>query len=97
MAMRGLSRDMSVHLAWQDMRISLVAEGVSWSPDVAKDLTNRLHESWHNALLELHRFGMLDNGDTEVEEDDEFGPAPERELQDPHIVKLMEDLAGEDG
>lgn len=94
--MRGLSKDMSIHLAWQDMRISLVAEGVSWSPDVAKDLTNRLHETWHNTLLELHRFGMLDNDDEDVD-DDEFGPTPERELQDPHIVTLLDDLAGEDG
>ena len=94
--MRGLSRDMSIHLAWQDMRISLIAEGTSWSPDVAKDLTNRLHETWHNALLELHRFGMLDNGGEEVE-DDEFGPTPERELQDPHITTVFDGLAGEDG
>lgn len=85
--MRGLSRDISVHLAWSDMRVSLVAEGVSYSPDVAFDLVNRAHESFHNMLLELHRFGMLDNG-LDDEDEDDFGPVPDKELIDPRIVKL---------
>lgn len=93
--MRGLSRDMSVHLAWQDMRISFVAEGVSWSPDVAVDMTNRLHEAWHNTLLELHQFGMLDNS-VDDDDDDEFGPQPEKELMDPRVVRLR-DEEGLDG
>lgn len=94
--MRGLTRDMSVHLAWNDIRLSLIAEGVSYSPDVALDLTNRLHEAWHNTLLELHRFGMLDTGDSEDEDEDEFGPQPDKELIDPRVVFLM-DEEGPDG
>lgn len=94
--MRGLTRDMSVHLAWNDIRLSLIAEGVSYSPDIALDLTNRLHEAWHNTLLELHRFGMLDTGDGEDEDEDEFGPQPEKELIDPRVVRLM-DEDGPDG
>jgi hypothetical protein len=86
---RGISRDMSIHLAWQDMRLSLVAEGVSWSPDVAQDMVNRMHEGWHNTLLELHRFGMLANDDDT--DADEFGPTPDKELIEPHIVRLMDE------
>lgn len=87
--MRGLSRNMTAFIAWQDMKIGLTAEDVSWSPDVAADMANRLHEMWHNTLLELHRFGMLANNLSDDDEDeDEFGPMPDRELQDPRIVRL---------
>lgn len=88
--MKGLSQDLSLHLAWQDIRLSFVAEGMSWRPDVAVDMTNRMHEAWHNTLLELHRFGMLDN-DRDDEDEDEFGPQPERELIDPRIVRLSDE------
>lgn len=87
--MRGLSRNMNAYIAWQDMRIGITAEDVSWSPDVASDMANRLHEMWHNTLLELHRFGMLASSSLDDEdEDEEFGPEPERELQDPRTVRL---------
>lgn len=89
--MRGLSKDMHAYVAWQDMRVGLIAENVSWSPDVAQDMTNRIGEMWHNTLLELYRFGMLGNDDTD--DDDEFGPSPERELQNPYVVYLKEDEA----
>jgi hypothetical protein len=91
--MRGLSRNMHAVIAWQDMRVALTAEDVSWSPDVAADMVNRLHELWHDTLLELHRFGMLAN-DLDDDEADEAELASERELQEPHIVKLED---GEDG
>jgi hypothetical protein len=90
--MRGLSRNMHAVIAWQDMRVALTAEDVSWSPDVAADMVNRLHELWHDTLLELHRFGMLANSIDDDDEDPEL--VPERELQEPHIVKLED---GEDG
>ena len=90
--MRGISRNMHAVIAWQDKRVALTAEDVSWSPDVAADMVNRLHELWHDTLLELHRFGMLANGpDEDIDED---GLPRERELQEPHIVTLEE---GEDG
>ena len=84
--MRGVSRNMHAYISWQDMRVGLLAEDVSWSPEVASDMSNRLHEMWHNPLLELYRFGMLDG--EHDEDDDEFGPTPERELQDPRTVRL---------
>jgi hypothetical protein len=90
--MRGLSRNMHAVIAWQDMRVALTAEDVSWSPDVAADMVNRLHELWHDTLLELHRFGMLANSIDDDDEEPEL--VPERELQEPHIVKLED---GEDG
>jgi hypothetical protein len=91
--MRGISRNMHAVIAWQDMRVALTAEDVSWSPDVASDMVNRLHELWHDTLLELHRFGMLANSpdDDDLDED---GVPRERELQEPHIVTLED---GEDG
>lgn len=92
--MRGMGRNMHVYLSWQEMRIGITAEDVSWNPDVAEDMANRLHDIWYNALLELNRFGMLDNGQ-EDEDVDEFGPDPERELQDPRIVYLED--GSEDG
>lgn len=93
--MRGISRNMHAVIAWQDMRVALTAEDVSWSPDVAQDMTNRLHELWHDTLLELHRFGMLANNSDDDDDDDDDGELHrERELQEPHIVTLEE---GEDG
>lgn len=91
--MKGLSQDLSLHLAWQDIRLSFIAEGMSWRPDVAADMTNRMHEAWHNTLLELHRFGMLDNDE---DDEDEFGPQPDREVIDPRVVRLL-DEEGSDG
>ena len=86
--MRGLSRNIHAYVAWQDMKLGITAEDVSWSPDVAADMTNRLHEMWHNTLMELHRFGMLASSVDDDDDDDEYGPVPDRELQDPRIVRL---------
>lgn len=68
--MRGMSRNMHAFIAWQDMKVGLVAEDVSWSPDVAQDMVNRVHEMWHDTLLELNRFGMLGNGGVTDDDDD---------------------------
>ena len=93
--MRGLSRNMHAYIAWNDMRVGLTAESVSWSPDVASDMANRLHEMWHNTLLELHRFGMLEGSDEAEFDEDEDDFVPERELQDPRIVRIED--GSEDG
>jgi hypothetical protein len=96
--MKGLSQDLSLHLMWQDIRLSFVAEGMSWRPDVAADMTNRMHEAWHNTLLELHRFGMLATGDDEDDDDtDEFGPTRSSELIDPFTYQVQDDQEGQDG
>jgi hypothetical protein len=94
--MKGLSQDLSLHLMWQDIRLSFVAEGMSWRPDVAADMTNRMHEAWHNTLLELHRFGMLATDDDD-DELDEFGVTRSGELIDPFTVQVNEDQEGQDG
>lgn len=94
--MKGLSQDLSLHLMWQDIRLSFIAEGMSWRPDVAADMTNRMHEAWHNTLLELHRFGMLANGEDE-EDEDEFGPTRSHELIDPFRVQVNDEQERNDG
>jgi hypothetical protein len=63
---------------------------------VAADMTNRMHEAWHNTLLELHRFGMLATDDDD-DELDEFGVTRSGELIDPFTVQVNEDQEGQDG
>lgn len=96
---KGLSQDLSLHMAWQDIRLSFIAEGMSWRPDVAADMTNRMHEAWHNTLLELHRFGMLatDDDDEEEADTDEFGKTRSHELIDPFTVNVNDEQDGQDG
>jgi hypothetical protein len=82
-------RDLSMHAMYGEIRCSIIAEGVSWSPDVANDMVNRLHEVWYNTLHELNQFGML--GAEEEDDEDEFGPTPDKELIDPRVVRLSEE------
>lgn len=93
--MRGLSNDIHCHISYGDIRVAMVAEGCSWSPDVARDITNRTAEVWHNTLLELYRFGMLEqpSEEDEEEEDDDYGVTFDEKIIHKRIVKLE----GEDG
>jgi hypothetical protein len=94
--MRGLSKNIHAYVAWQDIKIGLTAEDVSWSPDVAHDMANRLADLWHSTLLELYRFGMLAGTPPEGDEDDDDAePFTGRELFDQRIVRLEE--GNEDG
>jgi hypothetical protein len=77
-------KDLSMHAMYGEIRCSIIAEGASWSPDVANDMVNRMHELWYNTLHELYQFGMLG----EEEEEDDYGPTPEKELIDPRVVRL---------
>jgi hypothetical protein len=86
-------KDLSMHAMYGEIRCSIIAEGAAWSPDVANDMVNRMHELWYNTLHELHQFGML--GVEEDEEEDEYGPTPEKELIDPRVVRIS--LEDEDG
>jgi hypothetical protein len=81
--MRIPARDMSVHVAYLDLNMAIVAQGVSWSPDVADDMIVRMGKLFDQALYNLHQYGMIDTDD---EDEDEFGPTPERELQNPLVV-----------
>jgi hypothetical protein len=95
--MRGLSNDIHCHISYGDIRVAMVAEGCSWSPDVARDITNRTSEVWHNTLLELYRFGMLEQPSDEDyeddDEDDEINVVFDEKLIHERIVRLE----GEDG
>lgn len=76
--MRGSSRTISAHIVWNDLRVGISAEDVAWSPDVAADMVNRLHEMWHWSLLEMDRFGMLAHSGEDTAAD----------LLDPQVVRF---------
>ena len=82
-------KDVSMHAMYGEIRCSIIAEGVSWSPDVADDMVNRMQGLWNATLTELYRFNMLDV--SEDEEEDEYGPTPDKELVDPRVVRLTEE------
>lgn len=89
--MRIPSRDMSVHVAYLDLHLAVVAQGVAWSPDVADDMIGRMSKLLDQSLYRLAEYGLLDNGD---EEEDEFGPLPDKELVDPRVVYVEDDDNG---
>lgn len=92
---RRYSQDMHAHIGYGEIRCSLISEGTAWSPDVAQDMVNRLNDLWFNTLQSLDEFGMLaSSGEGGDDDDDEFGPTPERELQDPITVYLEGDDLG---
>lgn len=78
------SRDIQLHVRYGEIQVSMIAEGVSWSPDAANDLVNRVAMAWDNTLASLYEHGLLEVD----EEDDDYGPVPDKELMDPRIVTL---------
>jgi len=80
---------MSVHLAYLDLHLAIVAQGVAYSPDVADDMIGRMSKLLDESLMRLAEYGLLDT----EEEEDEFGPVPDRELVDPRVV-FVEDEDG---
>ena len=85
--MRIPSRDMSVHVAYLDLHLAIVAQGVSWSPDVADDMIARMGKLFDESLMRLAEYGLLQ----EEDEEDDYGPVPDRELTDPRIVYVEDD------
>ena len=77
---------MSVHVAYLDLHLALVAQGVAWSPDVADDMIARVGKLFDQSMATLAEYGVY-----EEEEDDEFGPTPEKELVDPRVVYVEDD------
>lgn len=71
------SKDMVIRIVYDDIRCELIAEGASWSPDVADDMTARIKDLWKAAMetivesgaYEL-RYGASAGDDSEDEEDD---------------------------
>ena len=94
--MRIPSRNISLHLRYLDLNIALMSEGSSWSPDVADDMVARMENYLDNTRRTMVEYGMFESSievQSEDEDDDEWGPQPEKELIDPRIVTLE----GEDG
>lgn len=89
--MRVPNRDMSVHLAYLDLHLAIVAQGVAYSPDVADDMVGRMSKLLDESFLRLAEYGLLD---TEEDDEDEFGPVPDRELVDPRVVYVEDDENG---
>jgi len=85
--MRIPSRDMSVHVAYLDLHLAIVAQGVSWSPDVADDMIARMGKLFDESLMRLAEYGLLQ----EEDEEDDYGPVPDKELTDPRIVYVEDD------
>lgn len=59
------SRDISMHVGYGDLRCSIVAEGVSWSPDVADDMLARMARLWDQTLLTAWQYEL-----SEVDEEE---------------------------
>ena len=93
--MRVPSRNISLHLRYLDLNIALMSEGSSWSPDVADDMVARMENYFENTIRTMVEYGMFESSieEGEDEDEDEWGPQPEKELIDPRIVTLE----GEDG
>ena len=69
------SKDMIIRIVYDDIRCELIAEGASWSPDVADDMTARIKDLWKAAMQTIVDTGAYEirYGKTEVDEDeDEF-------------------------
>jgi hypothetical protein len=84
MRVRPSMRDIHVHVGYGELRCALVAEGVSWSPDVAADMVSRMQGLFANTMAEAYQYGLLEDDD----DDDDLGPTPEKELIDPRVVFL---------
>lgn len=91
--MRVPSRNISLHLRYLDLNIALMSEGSSWSPDVADDMVARMEKYFENTVRTMVEYGMFESSIEEGEDEDEWGPQPEKELIDPRTVTLE----GEDG
>ena len=74
--------------------VSMVASNSSYSPDVADDLARRTSWMFGEALHQMDETNLIEhasNFDYDDDDDDEEDEivTPERELQNPHVVKFM--------
>ena len=88
--MRVPSKDISVHVGYLDLHLALVAQNVAWSPDVADDMISRMGKLFDQSLMTLAQYGVFE----EEEDEDEYGPVPDRELIDPRVVFVEDDENG---
>ena len=85
--MRIPARDMSVHVAYLDLHLAVIAQGVSYSPDVADDMVGRMSKLFDESLMRLIEYGLLET----EEDEDEYGPVPDKELTEPRIVYVEDE------
>lgn len=90
--MRIPPRNISLHLRYLDLNIAIMSEGSSWSPDVADDMVARMQKYLDNTVRTMVEYGMFESS-VEEEDEDDWGPQPDKELIDPRTVTLE----GEDG
>ena len=57
------ARDMSVHVAYLDLHLAIVAQGVSWSPDVADDMITRMSKLLDQSMMTLSQYGVFGDDD----------------------------------
>ena len=92
--MRVSPRNISLHLRYLDLNLALMSEGSSWSPDIADDMVSRMKQYFDNTLYTMAEYSLVESELVQEEdEEDEWGPQPEKELIDPRTVTLE----GEDG
>ena len=96
--------NIGIHVNFLDLSLAIVADGVSWSPDVADDMTRRMKNLFDESIstLVLHGFmqdeieqGEFEDEESEDEEEEEAGNRPSKELIDPNVIFLMEKEFGE--
>ena len=52
-----VSKNIMGRVVYGDLRVELVAEGVSWNPDVADDMIKRLNGMWRASLESMMETG----------------------------------------
>lgn len=69
MAQTPPARDMWMMLRFGQLEVNLSAEGVSYAPDVADDMTRHLVRAFSEAIAELRDHGVI--GEVESDEDED--------------------------
>ena len=92
--------NIGIHINFLDLSLAIVADGVSWSPDVADDMTRRMKGLLDDSVSTLVQYGFMqdeiEQGEIEEDEDEEEpGNRPSKELIDPNVIFLMEQEFGE--
>jgi hypothetical protein len=82
-------RDMSVHVGYLDLHLAIVAQGVAWSPDVADDMIGRMGKLFDDSVITLMQYGLM-----EGEDEDDYGPVPDKELIHPNVVHVEDEDYG---
>jgi hypothetical protein len=81
------SKDMIVHVGYLDLQLAIIAQGVAWSPDVADDMVGRISKLFNESLMTAAEYGLFGSD----EEEDDYGPTPEKELINPYVVHVEDD------